>query len=370
MSNDLIAVNPQLPAIFQGADAAGAFDDFTQGIVAGFPVISYRGRTWRVKKGGEEQVYLNEDGEAMQSIEVVLLKSNPHLGKIYYKKKYEEGDNQPPYCWSADGVKPDAAVQDPQSKTCAACPHNVWGSRITDNGKKTKACQDHRRMAVVFRHDVEAAATNPKHEVPVLLLRVPPASLVGLKDFIEKVLKPKGVLPFAVFVRVGFDTSVSHPQLTFKGVQFLNQAQGEIVVKLRDSDETRRILSEAEYSSEGTPEAGEAADAASGAADAEAAPAPSESTTKKGKKKPLQPAQEEELHAGALEDGGDEIAAPAPATVEAEAEEIAAPAPAAATPPAAAKPKAAPAAAPMPTAPAAGEGGDSFDDMLDSLLET
>lgn len=368
MSKELITVNPQLPAIFQNADTS-AFDDFTDGIVAGFPVISYRGRTWRVKKGGEEQVYLNDAQEAVQSIEVVLLKSNPNLGKIYYKKKYEEGDNQPPACWSADGVRPDQGVQDKQCATCAACPHNVWGSRITDNGKKTKACQDHRRMAVVFKHDVEEAASNPKHEPTPLLLRVPPASLTPLKEFIEKVLKPKGVLPYAVFCRIGFDTTVSHPQLTFKGVQFLNQEQGQVVVDLRNSDEVKRILSEAEYSSEGTPEADEAAAAATGAANAEAASAPSESKKSKSKAK-LQPAQEEELHSGAPDDG-DEIAAPAPTTVESTAEEIAPPAPQAATAPQAAKEaEAAPAAAPEPTAPAAGEGESSFDDMLDSLLET
>jgi hypothetical protein len=176
-----------------------------------------------------------------------------------------------------------------------------------------------------------------------------------------------------VFTKIGFDTQVSHPQLTFKGVAFLNDDQGAVIMKLRESDEVRRILSEAEeYSSEGTTVGGETAIPASGAGKAEDTPAPSESS-KKTKPK-LQPAQEEELNAGE-----DEIAAAAPPT---ESDEIAPPAPAKAkqkSAPAPAKAKAKQKAAPTPppagppvvTEPAAGEGGEpSFDEMLDSLLET
>lgn len=360
----LVEINQALPAIFRDA-AVQAVDEFTGGVVSGFPVISYRGRTWRVKKGGEEQVYLNDDGEAMQSIELVLLKANPTLGKIYYEGAYSEGDNSPPTCWSADGHKPDVGVQNPQSATCAGCPHNVWGSRITESGKKTRACSDHRRMAVVFRegdHGLESA------EPMVLLLRVPPASLNPLKDYIEKMLAPKGVPPFAVFTKIGFDTSVSHPQFTFKGVQFLDEAQGAKVMELRDSDETQRILSEAkEYSPEGTPEDGEAAESPA-TGKAEASPAPSGSKPKPPK---LQPAAEEELNSGTVEE--DDAIAPAAAPVTAEpGEEIAPAAPKKAN--GKAKPKAKKAAKPAAEATAptpAGEGGDpSFDDMLAGLLDT
>ena len=237
----------------------------------------------------------------MPYIEVVLVKANPLLGKIYYEGSYSEGDNSAPTCWSADGIKPAPGVTVKQNDLCASCPRNVWGSRITESNKQARECSDHRRMAVQFRHDVEAKALDPLHVAPVLLLRVPPASLNPLKDYIEKMLAPKNVPAFAVFTRIGFDVESSHPQLTFKGVQFLDQAQGEIVMAARESDETSRILSEAkEYSAEGTTEGVEAAEpAATGQAEAPSAPPAS---TKKAKKKAkkrqpkLQPAQEEELH--------------------------------------------------------------------------
>jgi hypothetical protein len=376
MGTGVVQVNSQLPAIFQGATEA--YDEFASGVTSGFPVISYRGNVWRVKKSGDEQVYLDEDGDARQSIEVVLVKSNPMLAKIFYAGAYVEGDSTPPTCWSADGIRPDAGVTNPVSKGCEACPNNVWGSKITEQGKKTRACADVRRMAVAFRHEIEDAALDPAVEVTPLLLRVPPASLNPLKDYIEKMLKPKGIPPYALITKVGFDTDVSYPKLAFKGVQFLNDDQAAVVVALRDSDEVKHILNEAkEYSAEGTTEDGE--EEASGAPQAtEAGSTPSVAT--------MQPAQQEELNSG---DEGGEIAPPAPAT---EPDEIAAPAPPADDEAAKKKVKAAAAkkkraekkaaaltpveepAAAAATKPdkgvATGEGEEtSFDDMLSGLLD-
>lgn len=368
MSSNVVKVNEQLPAIFRST-GAGAFDEFSHGVTAGFPVISYRGKVWRVKKGGEEQTYLNEDKEAVPSIELVLIRSNPNLAKIFYKGAYTEGDNSPPSCWSADGIKPDVGVQNPVAKACAACPNNVWGSKITPAGKKTRACADHRRMAVAFRHDIERAALDPNHEVVVLLLRTPPASLNPLKDYIDGVLKPKGVPPFAVFTRIGFDSAASHPQLTFKGVQFLNDDQAQVVMRLRESDDVKRILAEAqEYSGAGTTdEAGqsEAAATSAEAKPAQAAPAPST-------KKPAAPRPVELEEANSAEaETTDEIAPSAPVTEA--TDEIAPPAqaPAAPTKPKPSKPpKATKAAAAAPQPAATQQGEQSFDDMLNSLLAT
>lgn len=384
--NAVVKMNPRLPAVFQAVGAA-EFDEYKGGVVSGFPVISFRGRTWRVKKGGDEQVYLNDEQEAVQSIEVVLIRSNPVLAKIFYESSYSEGDNAAPRCWSGNGVKPDAGVQNPISKVCAVCPNNQWGSKVTPSGAKTRACADHRRMAVAFRHDIESVAagetddTGAPKSATVLLLRVPPASLNPLKDFIEKTLQPKGVPPFAVFVKVGFDTAVSFPKLTFKGSQFLNEAQAQIIMQLRESEEVKRILAEVtEYSAAGTTDDVEAdgiaaqgavttpAERATPAATAKAAPAAS----KKAAPKPT-PVQEEEAHSELVED--DEIAAAAPEVTQ--DDEIAPPAPVASKP-AAVKP-AKKAAAKMPAAvnPAKkaaapveeAQGEQSFEQMLDSLLD-
>lgn len=372
-----------LPAHLQAAVTAGTFDEFAGGVTSGFPVISYKGRVWRVRKGGEEQVYLNDEQEAVQSIEVVLLKSNPLPSKVFYKDKYNEGDSGPPDCWSANGIKPDDNVKEAVALACAACPNNVWGSKITDSGQKTRACSDVRRCAVAFKYQLEefAAGERELKDIDVLLLRIPPATLNPLKDYVEEVLKPKGVAPYMLVTKIGFDTAVAYPKLTFKGLRFLNAEEFAAAETLRDGEDSRRILNEA---SENVDNDAEGSTDGTGQVSGANAQAPAEAGTKAPSASPkLQPVEEEEL---AFSEETDDIA-PAPAraaAVEAEAEqveeavaeEIAPPPPAPKKRQGTSKKKTAkktkpaePAVEATPPAPAAPPADDEFDAMLSSILD-
>ncbi len=367
-----------LPAHLQQHVTQEAFDEFAGGVTSGFPIISYRGRTWRIRKGGEETVYLNMEGEAIQSIEVVMLKSNPIPSKVFYDDKFTEGDSSPPKCWSANGVTPDVGVENPVAPVCAGCPNNVWGSKTTENGSKTRLCADVRRCAVSFKHQLEEveAGTRDLKDVDVLLLRIPPATLNPLKDYVEKVLKPKGVPPYVLITKIGFDTDVAYPKLTFKGLRFLTENEVATAMQLREGENARRILNEA---SENTPPPdNDAAGITTGSSDVPGAvaAAPVEAQAKAPAASPkLQPV-EEELFSQPVED-----IAPAPAraaAVEADAAQVVeavpdviAPPPTVVAPPAAAAAKPAPepvAAAPQePTSPAATD--TDFDAMLNSILD-
>lgn len=360
-----------LPAHLQGVVDDVDTDEFSGGVTSGFPVISYKGRVWRVRKGGEEEVYLNEEQEAVQSIDVVLLKSNPMPSKVYYKDKYAEGDSGPPECWSADGVKPDSQVASPVHPVCQGCPNNEWGSKITDTGQKTRACADVRRIAVAFRYQLEEVAAGQRKvdDVDVLLLRIPPATLNPLKDYVEKVLKPKSVTPWMLITKVGFDTEVAYPKLTFKGLRFLSEDEFNAATQLRDGEDARRILNEAleNSSAEGTTDD-------DGEVSGANAQAPAEASVKAPSATKLQPVEEEEL---AFSEETEDIA-PAPAraaAVEAEAEttEDIAPAPAPAKKKAGTKKKKAaskPAESPATQAIAAAAGEEDYEAMLDSILES
>lgn len=293
----LIKANPQLPAAIAKltalavASGKSVVDEFTGGVVAGFPILGYKGKVWRIRKGGEETIHMDANKNAIPSVDLVLVAGNPNLSKIYYDKKFEDGTNEAPRCFSNDGVKPDASVQQPISKLCANCPNNVWGSRTTDQGKKARACSDARRMSVVFAQDLSENGDN----CAKYLLRVPPASLNPLKDYMEKVLAPKGIPPFAVVTTIGFDVHAAHPQFTFKASRFLNEEEAEAVIKLRDSEDVKRILAESEFSADA---------AGSGADDSSPAPAtvagsatpaaPAPTTASAGGQKKLRPADEEE----------------------------------------------------------------------------
>ena len=374
-----------LPAHLQGQITKEDFDEFAGGVTSGFPVISYRGRTWRVKKGGEEQIYLNDEDEAVQSIEIVFLKSNAKPSKVHYDAKYTEGDSTPPRCWSANGIKPDTGVTDPIHPACETCPMNVWGSKTTEAGKPARACSDVRRSAVAFADQLTQIASGERDldDADTLLLRIPPATLNPLKDYVEKTLKPKGITPWMLVTKVGFDTEVSYPKLTFKGLRFLNEDEYAAAVALRDGEDARRILQEATENvvAEGT--TGEGGDVSGGGTAPAEAPAPAPSASSKK----MQPVEEEELFSEQVED-----IAPAPpraAAVEADAEQVVeaaadeiAPAPPvkkktgttkkAATKKKASQPKPAEepavAAETPPAAAAEPAAGEDWDAMLDSIL--
>lgn len=366
----------QLPAAFAPFIGTSMNKELTEGVTSGFPIISFRGKVWRVRKSGNEENYVNDEGEAMPSIELVLIRANPHPAKTYYETAFEEGSTEPPRCFSADGQKPDPSVEKPISRTCAACPKNVWGSKLTPSGAKSRACSDVRRMAVAFAHELEEKGK----DATLLLLRVPPASLNPLKDYAEKTLEPRGLQYFMLATKVGFDANVAHPKLTFKPKRLLTEEEAVAVVALRDSEDVRRILAEAgEFDAAGTTGGGEGPSEEGD----EDAPAPAASATPR-KAKP-RPAEEEDFDEPVAPAPAKKTkAAPPPAALDDEEEDEPAPAPA---PKAKAKKKAAPAPvadedeeddepAPAPAAkpkkaaaPAPEADDDDFEGMLDSILK-
>jgi hypothetical protein len=315
MAKDMVTKTSQLPAHLQKAmQAKEAAKEFSGGVQSGFPVLSYRGKVWRVKQGGEEQVYTDEDGDAIQSINVVLIRSNENLSKTYYKGKYSEGDNAKPDCWSATGIKPDPNVPNPVSSNCQGCPMNQWGSRVSDEGKKQKACADVRRMAVIFEHELEAVTSGEKdlEDADCILLRVPGSSLNPLKDYVEKTLLPKGgILPYMLVTRVGFDSDAAYPRFTFKGMRFLDEEEFGTVEDLRESDIVKRIVNEAaEMDDGGNTDEDDEAPSSDHAAKSEAAEsAPPESIPTASTRKKRAAAVEEEAFE---DDEDDEEEAPPP----------------------------------------------------------
>lgn len=312
----------QLPKSIQKLLAAGGgFEkDLSGGVAAGFPVISYRGKVWRIRKGGEEDNVVNEEGEAVPSIELVIVRAHNQPSKIFYEKGYEEGSTESPRCWSVSGLKPDPSVEKPISPTCMGCPKNVWGSKITEQQKKAKACADSRRMAVVSLEELmRKAAGEMVDELPVYLLRAPAASLMPLKDYAEKVLQPKGLPYFAVVTKVGFEPDASYPQLTFRAKRLLSDEEAEVVVGLRDSEDVRRILAESgEFAAAGTPTDVEASDSSE---EESTAPAAAAAPKKKAKAAPVEEEVGIEEDEPAPAPVAKKKAKPAPAVVEEEEEE-------------------------------------------------
>lgn len=232
MSN-IVPVNIQVPAHLAARvgvpSVLGAA--LTGGLSSGqsFPKISIKASRFRIKEGDTETVLEST------TLDVVIVGANPRLSKTWYAKAWDK-DAEPaaPDCYSLDGISPDPESEDPQNDLCASCPHNAWGSKVTDSGQQIKACSDRKRLAVV-------AADDPSG--PVYLLEVTPAALKGLNQY-QKELSVRGIPPEIVKTRVSFDTDASFPKLKFTFGGFLDADVQEVVDGLFGSEQVKEITGE------------------------------------------------------------------------------------------------------------------------------
>jgi len=229
MSQVIPFESAKLPA-YLAKMGAPVNDDLTTGVGGGYPVLSIKGKVFTLVKDKERTVIRRPDDpeEAATSLEIVLLKSNKAMSKVWYEFGYEDGSAAKPDCSSNDGVAPDAGTTSPQCKTCAACPRNVWGSGKEGKGK---SCQDSRRLAV--------ASAGQLNEP--MLLRVPPASLKNLAEY-GRMLSNRGVPYSAVVTKVRFDVEEATPKLVFTPLSMLTEEQYNEAQSIASSDVVASII--------------------------------------------------------------------------------------------------------------------------------
>jgi hypothetical protein len=198
-------------------------DNARKGMPVSFSVLGYKGKTFQVKYRGEKAL-LKDDRGPVSFIDTVIVGISSAISRQYFSHNYSEGDDQGPDCFSTDGEKPDANVPHRQNPTCGNCKWSQWGSRMTDNGKKAKVCQDTRRVAVVPLDDIE----NTTFGGP-MLLRLPAMSIGNLQKYAE-FLSHKGGSFETVATRISFDEKVAYPRLTFEALGFLSEEQQRLVI--------------------------------------------------------------------------------------------------------------------------------------------
>lgn len=234
MANELIPANIKLPAHLADrlSKPSSLGSALSSGISDGvsIPRISIKGSRFRINDNGAETVLPDH------TLEIIIVGANPNLSKTWYKKAWTP-DSEPasPDCSSLDGIRPSADSAEPQNDLCASCPQNQWGSKVTPQGQRIKACADQKRLAVV-------AANDPSG--PVYLLQVTPAALRGLNQY-QKDLSVRGIPAEVVKTKVSFDTKASFPKLEFTFGGFLTPEQQEIVDGLFGSSQVHEVTGEA-----------------------------------------------------------------------------------------------------------------------------
>ena len=231
------AAGAALPSFL--AQAQTEDNDLTSHASQGFPSISIKGKVFTIVSGGERKVIPNaaDPRSPATHIDVILLKCSPDKSKTYYAGGYKDGatgEDAKPTCFSNDGKTPDASVQNPQCKTCAACKWNVFGTNRAADGSlgKGKACSDFVRVVLCTPDDLETK----------YLLRVPPASIKALGE-LGKVLSARHVPYQGVITEIAFDITEATPRLVFTPRGFVSdKATFDRALELSKSEEVHRMI--------------------------------------------------------------------------------------------------------------------------------
>lgn len=224
--------NMQLPAHLQHLASNTALMSMNAAASAGInigggghPRISIKQSRWRLQTPQGDEVVA-----PTLHLDVIIVDANPNgLSKVYYEGAYDpSGDDLAPTCYSDNGVGASSRAAKPQCGTCAACPHNVWGSKISElSGKGTKACSDVKKIAVII-------ADNP--DGPVFGLRIPPASLKNFATYVDS-LNKRGIPAAAIVTQMTFDPNASHPLIMFTPTGWVTAEQSASVTEVIGTDE-------------------------------------------------------------------------------------------------------------------------------------
>ena len=228
--NDLVTTGgDQLPAHLQqytGETASGLITS-----VGSLPALSIRGKQFRIRKGDEEKVY-----PIGQPIDIVILAVDPEIGvaRSFYEAAYTGNTDDQPDCSSSDGETPDGHSPKPQSRSCAECPHNVFGTAkdAAGNPAKGKRCSDHKNLVVV-------EASNVEHG-DLLMLRVPATSLKALSMYGRKLAEHK-VPPQVVITQLVFQDT-EYPSLEFLNTRWCTEAEANAAMARSQSEAVKNAL--------------------------------------------------------------------------------------------------------------------------------
>lgn len=186
------------------------------------PRISMRAGRFRLVEAGIETTIGT-------NLDVVVVGVNPKVSKVFYSSQYDGGtDSQRPACFSHDGISPDASITDPVSPSCATCPNNVLGSKITPTGAKSKSCADQRHLAVV-------PAADPRK---VYALTVPVSGMRALREYFKE-LANYNISPEEAITELGFDDNASYPKLVFALKGYVPEKALDVVDQWLLSDQTK-----------------------------------------------------------------------------------------------------------------------------------
>lgn len=204
------------------------------------PTLSFKGKEWSIlhRDFPKPVPFLDPTGRyPAQFVDVVVVRYARFHAKRFFAEVYQEGDNNPPDCWSHDGQTPAADVPAPVASYCQTCPNNARNSGANGRGR---ACRDFKDLALIPIMPNGAIADVTPLGGP-LLLRVPPDSLTNLSH-LTKDLIGRGIVPERMVIRLSCAAGSAHPKLEFNPVRYITQAEFDITKRWRNDVATVEML--------------------------------------------------------------------------------------------------------------------------------
>jgi hypothetical protein len=209
---------------------------------AGFPVLSIKGKVFAIVRDNERKPLVrtmtDEDGNSVEvpvaALQLTVVRANSKA-RVFYAKSYTEGDEAgKPTCFSHDGQRPDASVEEPQHANCQLCPHAQWGTKTSADGHAAKgtACTVRTRLAVTDAKD-------PK--LTTYLLSVPAGSRAAFSDAV-KLADSHGKDYNEVVMKIAFDMEAPTPKLTFKPAGLVSDETYEKISALFEDPVVKDIV--------------------------------------------------------------------------------------------------------------------------------
>jgi hypothetical protein len=236
--SDLTLFNQELPSYLKQV----GLDEMTRALAGntGSKRISIRGGVFRMMVNGEE-ITKNEN----RAMSIVIVNGSSKVSRSFYAGKYVAGETTHPDCWSNDGDKPDASIEEPQNKTCEGCQQNIKGSGQGDS----RACRFQQRLAVLLADDVYG---------DVYQLVLPAKSIFGRGDLDKmpfqqyaKYVGAQGKSINTLVTEMRMDSDSDTPKLTFKPVRFLSEQEWLSAKEKGESPAAKSAVAQSPSTSDG-----------------------------------------------------------------------------------------------------------------------
>ena len=259
-----------IPAHLLRRGSSGLAEDLAGGLSQGrSPTLSIANKEFKLidAAGNERPAGMFDQATRQLYVDVIIVDGNRSLSKKYYKDAYDptSEDFKAPTCWSDNGVGPSVQSSEPQSTTCAACPHNAWGSSVNNQtGKLGRACRDAKKVAVIVPGQADLSMA--------FLLSIPPNTLNKhwapyLRTLAGQNLGPRKVDVSDVVTRITFDPQTVG-SLNFQPVRYVSEEEMDAVIDIQDNEKAAALVGKTDTPRTGALPAPQAAPALSAPAPA------------------------------------------------------------------------------------------------------